>query len=607
MSYKTSLVVSVLAFATLGLYYPNDAFATCAKVLGCALIEPYPPTISQCSCSTATVTVKTNLSHHDVGLTVGDENPLDSLGQVKATGFWEIAPGNANEGTSAELTFAMTDVACSGEYTGPTDPSPPHPSAQFEESGRCDYSVRYEIPVVTCLGDSNLGHGNDCLGIDPDNNTGGPAKGKGKGGNKNAAFRVNQSCSESPDSTEARPKSIMTYKAFCEGEIPDLGRGVGGVTWRNPTGTSPTINNCTQYLLDPLTGEVLTDVNGDQIPNDQCTVQNGGFPTFEDDVTGERLVDLAICAGLFPAGNVNGQAFETGQVLFVQQEWLGECASLSQPPTDDQSIESGTCTAGQPLCEDDNAGVDITLNTYPRVVQAISRECSSDLGGLTEAFPDFWPSGGGPLNATLQFGDGNPGDGFDNQGPLNGNILRTCPPHNLGPAAVQRAAISSLVEHMTTETFSQVVNLKCDAGSDSGVAWMTICGTDDLDVADITLLKNPRQFDPNAPTLEGKQIPHDFEFFEAITGPCAGGGQDLRLKYFTCTAEFTGVAQLIWAKTVEGGECDGLADHETCPLTIQGQRSALTAAGLPVILQDVLDVEVNNVKAIPDPVPSPPL
>jgi hypothetical protein len=33
MSYKTSLVVSVLAFATLGLYYPNDAFATCAKVL----------------------------------------------------------------------------------------------------------------------------------------------------------------------------------------------------------------------------------------------------------------------------------------------------------------------------------------------------------------------------------------------------------------------------------------------------------------------------------------------------------------------------------------------------------------------------------------------
>jgi hypothetical protein len=143
-------------------------------------------------------------------------------------------------------------------------------------------------------------------------------------------------------------------------------------------------------------------------------------------------------------------------------------------------------------------------------------------------------------------------------------------------------------------------------GSDSGVAWVEICGTPDLDVEDIKLLKKNGQLDPAvAPALEGGQRPHDFAFSNEDTGPCFDGDgveplQDLRLKYFTCTVAENGMAQVIWANA-GAGECtnDPVQDHDTCPVGIQGERSNPTAAGVPVILQDVMDVEVNNVKAIP--------
>jgi hypothetical protein len=407
---------SVAAFAMLGFFYASDAFATCARVLnsqgdllGCALIEPYPPDVKLCSCSTATTTVKTNLDHHQVELLVGDQEPLSfSLGEVKSTGEWVITPGQASGNFTA--TYTMTDQTCSGSYSGPLldsqDPPPgmgdPHfPSGPDLGSGQCNYSEQWEVPVVTCIGDSNLGHGNDCLGFDPDN-TGKGSGSKGKGG-KNAAVRVNQSCTESPNSTPERPKSLMTYKAFCEGEVPDEGRGVGS----------------TKYLGGPDDPPPALFTNSTQAGVDagESQLQNGGFPTFE--LNGEILVDAERCAALFPADPDNG--LEVSQVLLLQEEWLGECPpnTTTRPPTEDQSTPT--------LCDvDPNAEgcAGHIFFQYPRVVQAISRTCTSDLGGE-------WKSAMyGPEDPDLQFGGGAPGDGFDNRGPLPllmPNVDRICP------------------------------------------------------------------------------------------------------------------------------------------------------------------------------------
>jgi hypothetical protein len=570
MSNKKSFFVTLSVFAALGLYCANDAFATCVRVLnssgkllGCAVLEAYPPDIKQCYCYTATMTFTTNLAHHQVLIRVGDQKPLGvSLGQERANGYWRVTPG-VSGGTNAVAIFTMENQVCSGWDVGPDLAGGLCPTGGTNKkdvldcesswvsrgSGQCDYSVRYEIPVVT--GDV-----------------------------------VNQICSASPNSTKERPKSLLTYKAFCRKEIPVAGRGLGYVKWREGQGAPAQFTNCTEYLVNPISLEQTT------ISNDVCILQVGGFPI--DPSTG--VLDPNLCAQVFPPVDVNGDSSKhlaSRQVLFLQQEWLGQCPKGGrEPPTADQTMVCGPGGA-------DPLGTNC-LSSYPRVVQAYGRECNADLGGgmpgkAAPKKPFVWASRGGPADFRLQFGEGDFGDGFDNGS-------RVCPPHVTvagveAPPTVGTAVITNLNEPMTTAPPSQAVDLECDKGGnkDQSEVWVGICGTPDLNVKDIKLDAEV------APALEGGQRAHDFKFVSETAGPCAGGGQDLQLKYYTCTAAKTGLAQVIWGKAGAGG-CTHkpLRDHDTCPVGLQAERKTNPIApGVPVVLEDVMNVEVNNVKAIP--------
>lgn len=569
MSNKKSFLVTLSVFATFGVYCAGDAFATCVKVLGsdgrllgCAVLEAYPPDIKQCYCYTATMTFTTDLSHHQVLIRVGDQKPLGvSLGQERANGYWTVMPG-LSDGANAVAIFTMEDQVCSGWDVRPDLAGGLCPAGGVNMkdvldcesswvprgSGQCDYSIRYEIPVVTD-------------GV------------------------VNQTCSASPNSTKERPKSLLTYKAFCRKETPVTGRGVGYVKWRKGQDTPAQFSNCTEYLIDPVSQGQTT------ILNDVCILQVGGFPTGP-----KGAVDSTLCAQVFPPVDVNGDPnrhLASRQVLFLQQEWLGQCPEGgSGPPTTDQTLVCGP-GGSDPLGNN-------CLSSYPRVVQAYSRECSADLGGGipgTVAPPRrfVWPSRGGPADHQRQSGQGKFGDGFDNGS-------RVCPPHVTAggveqPRTVGTAVMTNLNEAMTIAPPSQAVNLDCnkEESKEQNEVWMGICGTAELNVQDIKL-------DPAvAPALEGGQRAHDFRFVSETTGPCAGGGEDLQLKYYRCTAARTGLAQVIWSKAGAGG-CTHrpVRDHDTCPVGLQAERKINPVApGVPVVLEDVMNVEVTNVKAIP--------
>jgi hypothetical protein len=652
-----------LAFATLGLYYASDAFATCVKVLGadgrllgCALVEPYPPEIKTCSCSTATTSVQTNLAHHEVLLRVGASEPLDfSIGQERSNGAWTVIPGQAG-GDNAIAEFTMTDqllegwdigpdldggpvvedktqcLDSSGEWTGGlNEPGVLDCEASWVSlgAGQADYSIRYEIPVETSTySDSDKGHGQDkrlsCSPRDDDN-----PKGGGKGGGGGSNCQLNQVCTESPNSTEDRPKSLVTYKVFAQEEIPPAGRGVGKVQWRTDNeGLPARFTNCTEFLIDgdnPIDGDDPGEepdppvLNLTDTSNNVCILRVGGFPMTLDQRTGLEVVDPEKVAAIFPATDVDGDPnkhLATGQVMFLQQEWLGECPVDGgwEPPTAGQFAKSGECAEDQPLCDQVAAGEDITLNLFPRVVQNYNRECTADLGGGkpgtgtggTEVPPDIfvWPSLGGPADHDDRLGDGNFGDGFD-----NGD--RVCFPHITvagveEPTSLKADSITEIQEAMTAAPPSQVVNLKCDFGSDSGVVKVQICGTDDLNVQE--------DVDLSSIVLEGGQQAFEVEILPdgALIGPCYDGDgntqlPDISAKTLSCTAEEIGMAQVIWEKD-RAGECtqeDGtpagpneVQDHGTCPVGLFAQRNP-TAGLAPTKLTDVMNVEVNNVKEIP--------
>jgi len=308
------------------------------------------------------------------------------------------------------------------------------------------------------------------------------------------------------------------------------------------------------------------------------------------------VVDSTLCAQVFPPVDVNGDPnkhLASRQVLFLQQEWLGPCPEGgSRPPTTDQALVCGP-GGSDPLGNN-------CLGSYPRVVQAYSRECNADLGGgipgtVAPEKRFVWLSGGGPAEYRRQFAEGKFGDGFDNG-------ERVCPPHVTAGGAAQpttlgTAIVTNLNEAMTTAPPSQAVDLGCtkEEGTEQNEVWVGVCGTPDLDVRDIKLDLAV------APALEGGQRAHGFKFVSETMGRCAGGGEDLQLKYYRCTAAKTGLAQVIWGKAA-AGRCTHrpVQDHDTCPVGLQAERKTNPIApGVPVVLEDAMDVEVNNVKAIP--------
>lgn len=643
--------ILVWAFAVLGFYYANDAFATCVRVLGadgrllgCALVEPYPPDIKTCSCSTATTSVQTNLSHHEVLFRIGSDNVLDGFARNLSAGNWEITPGVFGE-SLATAVFSMDDVECSGWDVGPDlagggacPTGGPNKKDELDceaswlslGAGRCDYRLQFESPVATCFEDDNdRGGGNSCLGFDPDNPPGsGP--GPGKGGGKKATFITNQSCSAAPDSTEAEPKSIMAYNFLCQEGIRDQWRGTGFVQWRKGQGTPAQFTNCTTNLIDGTVDPDDPPIETDT-PNDVCMMQFGGWPTFIDPDTGERRVDVSVCETLFP----ETAGFAVGQVLSLKQEWLGTCESPTQPPSDVQSIafeecgegpDKDPCTSGTGSGDGSiPSGTTITFNEYPQVVQVASRGCVSDLGGgvpgtgpdntIPPTVPFVWPSLGGPLDFDLQHGQGNFGDGFDNQGQVDTalgiNWDRVCPPHITVGGDILPTTLSALTQSGTRvptpmEEPNGPVNQKCEGGTDSGVVKTKICGTADLDVEQDIKGLTDGQLDPaTGPVMEGGQRPHAVEFGSADSGPCFDAEAEVQttdatLTWYSCTTALNGVAQMT-ALAAQRGDCtnDPVQDKDTCPVAVFLERTTPNAQGTPVILFDVLDIEVNNVKAIP--------
>jgi len=581
----------MLAFVMLGSYWASDAFATCAKVyggdgklLGCALVEPYPPTISSCSCSTATVSVKTNLDHHEVLVQTGTIS--SNLGVIRSldSGNWEVHPGQAGV-KNFTATFKMTNQTCSGTYSGPT--GSPHPTSSDLGQGACDYTENWEAPVVTCIGDSNLGHGNDCFGIDPDNGGNGGPAGGGKQ-KKNATFRVNQKCGPSPNSTPERPLSLMTYTIFSEGEIPDEGRGVGNTAWR----ADNTLDPPAQFTNATKAGADRGDVK----------LQHGGFPTYLSS-SGQLLVDPVRSAQLYPADTVSGVAFAEGQVFYLQQEWLGTCASATLPPTTDQSILT-PCSSNPSM--DGCAGY--TFFDWPRVLQSLTRVCTSDLGGGATTSPGpTWTSNAGPQDAGLQFGQGFFGDGFDNQGPENNNIDRTCPIHvtasgDVHVSSAAASAITGRTEPMTALPPSSETQLTCGGNKDSGVAWSTICGGPGLNVTtDIQTFKVKgkdilRVALESPDGITAGQLPHDSQF---VDDPACGADElgnadaykDAVVKHYTCTVDGTGLAEIAAAKAV-AGQCthNPIENHDKCPVGIQAEK--VTSGSVPVRAQDIMQVGV---------------
>jgi len=493
-------------------------------------------------------------------------DPLTNPGLLSANADWDVKQlGNASTDTPAIAELTMGPIYCNAYDENPGA----DPTVSLGE-GLFLYKERWEVPVVSFTKDRDKGGGNeDCQSYDPDNtgNTTGPKS-------KNKTYdncQTNQTCTYN----ETTDTSILAIKAFCQEEVPVTGRGTGYLVYVG-AGDPPGWTNC--YDSSDLGGGSVAgsapEDAGFPGSNGQegemvCEVLVGGFPTVKG------VVSADMCNDLFPA--VGGsQPFELKQAMNLALEYPGNCTSPTQPPeTTDE----------------------------PSVVNAYSRVCNSDLGNgnMDTNGLGYWDSGAGPRDRLQQYGLGDPGDGFDNE-------YRECPPHrdNSTSEALLFSRQTARFDSVTVAPPTQSVNLECNGGTDSGVAWLYICGSDTFDVNTINIGAD----DLPEVTIEGGQLPHDYSIEVATSGPCAPVDEsgvmdtipDLRLKYYTCKADMTGLAQVIWTKAWDG-QCtsDPVVDHDTCPVGIQATGTDDRFSGIDIISTGIMDVEVVKTQSIPSP------
>lgn len=273
-----------------------------------------------------------------------------------------------------------------------------------------------------------------------------------------------------------------------------------------------------------------------------CTLRLGGLP-----LTAKGKVDDTACAQIFAAVDVLGDSnkhLDQKQLLLFQQNYQGQCTS---PTLGDFGLESP---------EGAKAG--------------LHRECNSDYGPL---FPN---QGVSRLD----------GEGFDNV--FRGCVVATNTDGSPAFHTVQGGETAKSIQ-VTVDVTPESVNLRCVAGSDSGIATATICTTPEFNVTNVDTATLPVLFVEGDTNCNGgpcivPAIPGGYSFAASSSGLCSGDfSQDLRITYRTCSAAGNGLAQVI------SGAKPGITAGTNVPLILHG-----TSGNGTVVIEGTDTVKVVN-------------
>jgi hypothetical protein len=199
------------------------------------------------------------------------------------------------------------------------------------------------------------------------------------------------------------------------------------------------------------------------------------------------------------------------QLLLFQQNYQGQCLS---PTLGDFGLENP---------EGAKAG--------------LHRECNSDYGNSTAE---------GFVAADPTFLDG---QGFDNT--PRGCFVATNTDGSPAYHVVQGGEENKVIQ-VEVDVTPESVNLRCDAGTDSGIATATICTTPQFNVTNVDTTALPILFVEGDTSCNGgpcivSPIPGGYSFAPASSGLCSGDvTQDLQITYRTCTVDGRGLAQVIF-------------------------------------------------------------
>jgi hypothetical protein len=146
---------------------------------------------------------------------------------------------------------------------------------------------------------------------------------------------------------------------------------------------------------------------------------------------------------------------------------------------------------------------------------------------------------------------------------------------------VAQGGVPSKAIEVTVDVTPESVNLKCDAGTDSGIATATICTTPEFNVTDVDTTNNLPVLlvagpvaCPGGPCIV-PPIPGGFSFAAASSGLCSGDfSQDLRITYRTCSVDDNGLAQRILQAN------PGIQNNAEVSITLQG-----TSGGGTVVIE----------------------
>jgi hypothetical protein len=291
ISYVKSLLARVCparllllsASLVLGLNYPGDALATCARVLSSTgsftgkCVHPENPSVS-CLCSTATTSIKLGATHSGVEIACGDPSQQIVLGQENLHEYF-LGVSEPHDTTTPRKITVDIDVGttkCKG-----TDLN----TKQSVGEGNFKYRVRYEIDIATNADLKKKTADNDCVNFNPDAP---PTKGK-------TSCRVNQTCTNVSDS-----EAQVNVDAYCQAGVEVFGE----LTWLDPHPTT--------------LGDQPPQFTGCEADATDCTLRLGGLP--RDD---QNKVLPDVCDLIFTATTNLAQK----QMLSVRQDFAGQCTS----------------------------------------------------------------------------------------------------------------------------------------------------------------------------------------------------------------------------------------------------------------------------------------
>jgi hypothetical protein len=274
----------------------------------------------------------------------------------------------------------------------------------------------------------------------------------------------------------------------------------------------------------PQPAPPFTGCDAESVAAGECSLIVGGLP-----LTKRGTVDDFACAELFAAVDLlsdPNKHFDPKQLLLFQQGYLGQCS---------------TATSG-----------DFGLELPQGAKLGLHRECNSDA--------------------------------FDNvpRGCVVAENTDGSPAYHVVDGAETAKSIQVEVD-VTPES----VNLRCDAGTDSGIATATICTTPQFNVTNVDTAVLPVLFvdgDCDGGPCIVPAIPGGYSFAATSSGLCSGDlNQDMQITYRTCSATGTGLAQRIFSAN------PGIVDGTLVPVKLQGTSGNGT---VPVLIEGVDTVKV---------------